>query len=120
MHRLDGALVRNGLTLCSAKDKDATAPGTLWSARFPLSSGQSRTPLHPQTKAPRSRLTPNLLDVEVHTEFERMRAHSQGLNLLLAFVADPAVNQPGGEDIAFEQELVVRLESIQGLIERAR
>jgi len=38
---LDGTLVRNGLTLCSAKDEDATAQGALWSARFPLSSGKA-------------------------------------------------------------------------------
>ena len=120
MRRLDGALVRNGLTLCSAKDKDATAQGTLWSARFSLSSGKAAFHSIRRPKRRQAAALPNLLDVEVHTEFERMRAHSQGLNLLLAFVADPAVNQPGGEDIAFEQELVVRLESIQGLIERAR
>ena len=60
------------------------------------------------------------LDIEVHTELQRMWPHSQRLNLFLPFVRNPAVNQPGGENIALQQELVVRLESIKGLIERAR
>jgi hypothetical protein len=32
------------------------------------------------------------LDIEVHTELERMWSHSQRLNLLLPFITNPAVN----------------------------
>lgn len=61
--------------------------------------------------------TSAFLDVEVHTELKRVRAHSEGLNLALALVSYPAINQLRREHVAFQEEAVVCLKRLQRFIQ---
>src|SRR2546421_12568815 len=66
-----------------------------------------------------SRLT-TLLDVKVHAELKRVWAHPQGLNLALALVSYPAINQLRREDIAFQEEGMIVFERLERFIQRTR
>src|SRR3982750_2153314 len=59
------------------------------------------------------------LDVEVHAELKRVRAHAKGLNLAPALVLYPTVNDVLREDSTFQEEVVVALQRHQRFVERA-
>src|SRR5262249_46352057 len=59
-------------------------------------------------------------DVEIEGELIGMGPQAQGLDLLLALVPDPGVDDVVGEDLALEQELVVASEHLQGVLQRVR
>ena len=54
-------------------------------------------------------------DVEVHLELVGVGAEADRVDLVLALVLDPRVDDVLGEDITFEQEVHVRLEREQHL-----
>ena len=51
-----------------------------------------------------------MLDVVIHRKLQRVRAHAQRLNLLLAFIRDPTVDQRRSEHVALQEELVIGFE----------
>src|SRR3954449_3988852 len=60
------------------------------------------------------------LAVVVEGELRRMRSEPDDVGLILALVGDPRANQLLAEDTASGQELVVCLQRVQRLVERAR
>jgi len=56
---------------------------------------------------------PFRLDVAVEHELPRVGPQGDRIDLFLALVLDPGVDDVLGEDAAFEQERVVRLERIE-------
>src|SRR5258705_12953978 len=56
--------------------------------------------------------SPVFLDVKIVCEFQRMRTHSERLNLLLAFVSDPTVDQLRRKNIALQQEFMIRFQCV--------
>jgi hypothetical protein len=57
------------------------------------------------------------LAVEVESEFRRVRAQPNRLDLALTFPGDPRLDELRREDIAFEQEGIVDLECRERLLE---
>ena len=55
----------------------------------------------------------NTLDIEVHLKLKRVRAHANRVNFFLPFVGYPPVNERFGEDIAFEQKVVIGFERFE-------
>src|SRR5919106_242859 len=58
------------------------------------------------------------LHVVVQRELPRVGAQADGIDLLLALVLDPGLDQVLGEHVALEQELVVLLKGVEGVAER--
>src|SRR3954467_6004877 len=56
--------------------------------------------------------------VVIHEVFEGRRALPRRLHVVFTLVLEPHVNHVLREDVAFEQELMVVLERVQGLFER--
>jgi hypothetical protein len=56
-------------------------------------------------------------NIKIHAELERMRPHADGVHFVVALVLDPVVNHVGGEDIAFEKEIVIVLQFVAGLFQ---
>jgi hypothetical protein len=57
------------------------------------------------------------LRVEVELQLVGVRPCADGLDVSLAFDADPAFDELGAEDVALEEEVVVSGEGIEGLAE---
>src|SRR5947208_11797434 len=64
--------------------------------------------------------TLHLLNIVIHRKLQRMRTQAQRRDLVLAFVRYPTLDQPLGENVALEQEFVIVLKSLEGLVEAAR
>src|SRR4051794_4825854 len=60
------------------------------------------------------------LVVVVELELERGRAQARRLDLVVFLPVDPLVDHLGREDVALQQEGVILLEVVDGLLERAR
>ena len=60
------------------------------------------------------------LDVVVQEELVRMGPEPEGVHFLGPFVVDMHLDGVLGEDVALQQEVVVRFEVVQCLFERAR
>ncbi len=67
----------------------------------------------------KSPTTVGLLAVVVENEFVRMRAQADGANFFRSFVLDEGFEQIGGEDAAFQQEVVVGFQGIESFVELA-
>lgn len=50
------------------------------------------------------------LHVEIQHELVQMRAHAHGIDFVLTLVGDVGLQHVAGEDVAFQQELVIRLQ----------
>src|SRR6516225_3065270 len=59
-------------------------------------------------------------DVEIQIKLPRMRTQPDRIDLMLALVLEPRVDDVFGEDVASAQKLVVGLQRLQGFIERTR
>src|ERR1700682_5382702 len=59
-------------------------------------------------------------DIEVERELHGRRPQAHRVHLLLHLVLEPGVDHVLGEDVALEHELVVPLELVERLLERAR
>src|SRR4029079_5657265 len=59
-------------------------------------------------------------DIKIQRKLQRMRTHAQGRYFLVAFVADPTLDQLLTKDVALEQEVVISLERFQRLVQRTR
>src|SRR5207253_10380764 len=67
-----------------------------------------------------SSMAASSLSVEVEGELGRVRAKPHDVDLVLALVVDPGADQLLAEDAALREELVVGLECVERLVERAR
>jgi hypothetical protein len=61
-----------------------------------------------------------LLDIEIKGEFKGNRTHAHRIYLIFGLVIDPLVDNILGEDVPFEEELMVLLEGVEGLLEAPR
>src|SRR5262245_44345421 len=59
-------------------------------------------------------------DVEVERELPRMRPQADRVDLVLALVVDPGLDEVTREHVALEQERMVVLEVVEDDVERAR
>ena len=59
------------------------------------------------------RRTPRILNVEIQSELQRMRSHSQRSDLTIPLVCNPPLNDLMAKDIALEQECVIVLKCLQ-------
>jgi hypothetical protein len=60
------------------------------------------------------------LHVVVEVVLHRDGAQAHGVDLVLALVADPGLDEVAGKHVTLEEKLVVGLEGVEGLGERAR
>ena len=60
------------------------------------------------------------LNIVVQGKLIGMRTQPNGIHFLRAFVVDVGAEQLFGEDVAFQQEGVIFVESVQGILERTR
>lgn len=74
-----------------------------------------RRPSRPQDHKPAARS----LDVVVEVELPRVGTETDGVDLVLALVGDPCLDQVVGENPAGLEELMVRFQGGQGFLERA-
>src|SRR5438093_6683940 len=58
-------------------------------------------------------------NVEIESEFPWMRPQPNGIDLVLAFVVDPGVDQILGEHAAFEQKAMILFQSIEDDVQGA-
>ena len=49
------------------------------------------------------------LDIEIHRELNRVRAHAHGIDFMAALVIYPSLDQPFAENIIVKQELIIPL-----------
>ena len=89
-------------------------PGIVRSSFGRESAGQSGDPRpsYQVSQSPR-------LDVVVEGELVGVGAEAEGVDLVGALVADPGVDEVVGEDATDAEEVVVGLEGVEGLLERA-
>ena len=57
------------------------------------------------------------LDVVVKRELQRMRTHSEWSYLTVSFVSDPAFDELLTKHITFQQEVMIRFQSFQGVVQ---
>ena len=57
------------------------------------------------------------LDVVVHLELMRVRAHTDGIDFVGALVVDPGFDQVRREDVAFAEEVVIGFECVECTVE---
>src|SRR5258708_28396194 len=92
------------------------APGAQRKPRFPLIREKESLGISPRPSSWRVIVS---LDVAVEHELPGVRPKRHGVDLLLALVFDPGVDDVLREDSAFQQERVVLLERVEGLCQRA-
>src|SRR5437899_2657047 len=90
--------------------KSAATSPTVAKASLPRTIGET---------VPRWRFFQTRLDVVVERELPRVGTQPDRVYLLAALVADPRLDHVLGEDAALQQELVIRLQGVEGLVERA-
>src|SRR4029079_12052607 len=90
------------------------APGSRTS-RCGRRSPPRRSPRPPPSPSPRASGSA----IEVERELRRMRAQPHGVDLVLALVRDPGPDQALVEDAVLREELVVVLQRVERLVQRA-
>src|SRR5882672_9229630 len=63
--------------------------------------------------------SPRRSNVEVERELPRVRPQADGVDLVLALVLDPALDEVGREDVTLEEPVVALLEVVEHDVERA-
>ena len=114
-----------GLTHCTVRHSDVVAAVSVFTRESTDRDGS-----HPSVRNTDETSDPNapsnplnlkspLLNVVIQRKLIRMRPYAHRIDFLLPLVFDPRAQQVFGEDVAFQQELVVGGQGVEGVFEGA-